>query len=345
MSAFSGQFVPVKIVTDGNPQWSKWAQKYPIDGRGIPRLYVVRADGEMLYGAVGSLPDEQLPRMLMATLKQSGRSFNNAEAELLETAVNEAQAAMDGGDILKASIALSSLNELGSLDELGSYASSALQAGELYQELQARIEANTEKSAVRLNESTLDGDTALPELLVLAEAEAAYKLFPSLRRQATAFTREFRTHPAYGETLPQAEALIRARSLRATANPRIRSRAVRAYSDVIRRFPQTAADELARAELQELDPDAQLPDVEMADGNVSETEMRTDNAAASAASEGFRKWTARSGKFSTTAKYIQQKGGKVQLMKNDGSTIVVEIAVLSDEDQEFLRKQRVAEAD
>ena len=45
---------------------------YPIDGRGIPRIYVVRADGEMLYGAVGSLPGDELPQMLLATLKQSG---------------------------------------------------------------------------------------------------------------------------------------------------------------------------------------------------------------------------------------------------------------------------------
>ena len=55
--------------------------------------------------------------------------------------------------------------------------------------------------------------------------------------------------------------------------------------------------------------------------------------------EAFRQWTARSGKFKTTAKYLQHNSDKVQLLKEDGTTIVVEISVLSDEDQAFLRQR------
>ena len=327
MSGFAGQFVPVKIVTDGNPEWGKWARKYPIDGSGIPRLYVIRSDGEMMYGAVGSLPGDKLPQMLLAALQRSGRAFSAAEAQMLQTAVADAQTALDNGDLLRASIALMPVTKFGSPDEIGSYASAAVEAGEVYQRLQAQIESSAEKAKARLDEG--DFDRVLDSMLTLCEAEAAFKLFPKLKRQAADFTREYRTAESYSGLYVQSEALVRARSLRAVSSPRYQSRAVRAYSDVIRRFPGSGVERLAKEELKQLDPDAKIP----------EAAEKPKPVTSPPANDGFRTWTARAGNFSTRAKYLQQKAGKVQLMKEDGTKIVVDIAVLSDQDQAFLRRQ------
>ena len=50
LAAFAGQFVPLKLVTTGqNEEWSSWSQKYPHEGRTIPVLFVVRADGKKIY--------------------------------------------------------------------------------------------------------------------------------------------------------------------------------------------------------------------------------------------------------------------------------------------------------
>jgi hypothetical protein len=325
LAGFAGQFVPLKIVTDGNPQWSKWARMYPIDGGGIPRLYVVRADGEKLYAAVGSLPGDQLPQMMLATLKQAGRAFSLADAALLEKAVSDTQAALDNGDLLTASLALSAAGKLGSPDELGSYAKTALHAGELYEQLQSEIDTQLERANDQL--VGIESDDPLDSLLAICEAEASYQLFPKLRAKAGTITRDLNKQSRYEESLAQAEALVKARALRSSPNPRLQRRASAAYSAVIRRFPGSRADELARTELAVIDPDATI--------------LSTSVASAMAESRpAFRQWTARSGGFKTTAKYLQQKQGKVQLAKEDGKKIVVDISVLSDEDQAYLRQQR-----
>jgi len=43
------QFVPLKVETAGEP-WQKWATKYKPEGKGIPIIYVIRSDGQMMYG-------------------------------------------------------------------------------------------------------------------------------------------------------------------------------------------------------------------------------------------------------------------------------------------------------
>ncbi|NLE38852.1 MAG: hypothetical protein GX621_12580, partial [Pirellulaceae bacterium] len=52
-----------------------------------------------------------------------------------------------------------------------------------------------------------------------------------------------------------------------------------------------------------------------------------------------RTWTSRDGKFKTEAEFIDLKEDMVRLKKNDGKEISVPLAKLSDEDQQFVRKQ------
>ena len=313
--------MPLKIVTDGNPEWNKWARKYPIDGAGIPRLYVVRADGEKLYGEVGSLPGDQLPRMLLAALSKAGRSFSDAESQLLEKAVTAAETALDAGDLLTASHALSEAHMLGSPDALQSYEKPALAAGQLYERLQAELDTKVQSARDKLlnggNEDPLDS------LLAVLESCAAYQLFPKLKSKAVAITRDLKKNKSYAQSFSQAEALIKARSLKSAQKRSVRMRASAAYAAAIRRYPESRVEQLAREELAEIDPDAKILQA------INESKTPED----------FRQWTARSGKFKTTAKYLQHKSGEVQLLKEDGKTIVVDISVLSDEDQAFLRQR------
>lgn len=331
LARFAGQFVPLKIVTDGNPDWNKWASRYPVDGRGIPRLYVVRADGEKLFGAVGSLPGDQLPQMMLATLRQAGRSLTDAEAELLAQAVDSAQQRLEEGDVLASAHALSAATVIGSPDELSSYAEPALRAGETYRQLQLAIDGKLEEARDALVSSS--HDQPLDALLVMCEAEAAYQLFPKLKSKAGSITRELKKNSALFEALAQAQSLVKARSLNAAFKKAVRGRAVNAYTAVIRRYPGTPVDELARTELAAIDPDAK----------VLQSVMETSESSTASSPPEFRTWTARSGKFTTTAKYLQKKSGKVQLLKQDGQKIVVDIALLSDQDQEFLRQVDIPE--
>ncbi|MFK8112916.1 MAG: SHD1 domain-containing protein [Rubripirellula sp.] len=338
MARFAGQFVPLKIVTDGNPQWGKWASKYPIDGRGIPRLYVVRADGEKLFGAVGSLPGDQLPRMMLASLAQAGRHFTDQESQALLSAVDATEAALEKEDLLSAASFLSSATQFGSPDEIGSYAKPAIRASELYEDLATRLN----DSATTANDELSSKQAGEPfaSLLKIAEAEAAYQLFPKLKAQAISLTREIKKEKSLSDGWAQAEAVVKARLMKSSLKPSVQRRAVSAYTSVIRRFPNTEADRLARTELAAIDPESKI--LKAAEGEApSDWEGASGTATVNArsASDSFRLWKARSGKFSTEAKFLRRKDGKVQLQKKDGSKIVVDIPMLSDADQAFLESK------
>ena len=109
-------------------------------GNGIPQLYVVRADGEQLYGGAGSLPGDALPQMLLAAMNRAGRSFNAEQAKFLQNQVNAASESLVAGNRLGAAVALAELGAMGGADNLQSFAAPATKASELYQELRTQID-------------------------------------------------------------------------------------------------------------------------------------------------------------------------------------------------------------
>ena len=185
---FAGQFVPQRIVTTGNAaDYRSWAKQYPLDQNGIPQLYVVRADGQQLYGGVGSLPGDKLPTMLTAALVRAGRSFPDAQAKAMAETVASARRLLDQDDLLAAASSLTPLLKHGSPDELNTFAVWALEAEELYE----KIRALTYQSVKAANRVLKDNDTEPPfeALLAIAEAQAIYRIFPKLKSQAVSLTR------------------------------------------------------------------------------------------------------------------------------------------------------------
>ena len=88
------QFVPLKVTTSG-AEWSQWARQYPPDGRAIPFIYVIRADGKMLYGKSGTLPGEALGELMLTSLEKSGRIFNPQQVIALKDTIKLLQAAIE----------------------------------------------------------------------------------------------------------------------------------------------------------------------------------------------------------------------------------------------------------
>lgn len=299
---------------------------YPVNGNGIPRLYVIRADGEKLFAGIGSLSGDKLPLMMLASLRQAGRSFNESDAKSLSDAVSRAQTQLEGGNLLAAAVSLSVVTGFGSPDDLQSFAKPALEAGEAYEQLVAELEKRAK--AAQSNLATQSGLGAadqldpLDDLIALFETEEAYRLFPKLKSKAATWTRSIRQDSNVRDLADQAEALVKARVLAAAINPRQRNRAPTTYSSIIRRFPGTAIDEIARKELAVIDPDAKV--------------LQMDAAAQTSKPE-FRQWTSSDGKFTTTAKLLQQNREKVQLQTKDGRKIDVNISSLSDQDREYLK--------
>ena len=95
---------------------------------------------------------------------------------------------------------------------------------------------------------------------------------------------------------------------------------------------------LGPAEIQRVVDAAVDPEAAIA-AELAEAEKSKRAAAERKTAPQLRVWKARSGTYSTRARYLQQKAGKVQLEQPDKKKIVVDISILSDADQEYLREQ------
>lgn len=327
LAAFAGQFVSLKIVTDNNPDWAAWSRKYPMKGNSIPQLYVVRADGQQLYGGAGSLPGDALPQMLSASINLAGRVFNSDQARFLGQAVEAASEALAKEQLLNAGVLLSQLNSLGSPADLNSYAAPAMRSKEIFNELKIALDGQVANAMSALSAEKVSDPLA--HALVIFETESVFRLFQAWRNEAVTLKRAAQKLQGNQLVFEQAESIVKARLAAVSPVSRVRNRAESLYTTVIRKYEGTEAEALAREELKRLAPESKI--LQMADGGDEGSSDAGDLPK-------YRLWTAKSGNFTTNAKYLKQSNGRVQLLKSTGETVIVEIQMLSEADQTYLKK-------
>lgn len=76
------------------------------------------------------------------------------------------------------------------------------------------------------------------------------------------------------------------------------------------------------------------------DGLASVEAELFGNGPASSLDEGYREWNDRTGKFSVAAKLISSTASQVTLKKKDGRVLTIDLNVLSDADQRYVRQSR-----
>lgn len=308
------QFVPLKIETDGE-SWGPWARKYSHEGSGIPIIFVVRADGEKMYGKSGSLGD-QLPQFLATQLLSAGRILNPAQLAQVQSAVDDAKKSLDAGDTFTAVKRLDSLKKLGPTGKLGSFAAPAIAADQLVAQLMEEG-----KAALAAAKETLAGNDKLAGALAILSANRIYGTLPELKKDLGAAERELRKDGSLKETVAQAEAIDKALALVSTKNGK--KAAAEALTRVASRFPGTPAAALAQEKISQLDSPA-----------------AASSASATSAAPKYRTWTDSTGTYQIEAELIEATGATVKLkLKKDGKIVDVPIEKLSQKDQEFLKQQ------
>jgi hypothetical protein len=243
------QFVPLKVETDGE-DWGKWASEYPHEGNSIPIIYIIRADGQRMYGRSGGLPGDALPQLMTQQLAQAGRIFNDHEFALLEKSLAAANKAIADGDIHAAVKTITGIRKLGPPGNLGSFAKAAVEADALVKKL-------TEQGKTRLDEAKQKiaaGNPPFETVLALAETDRVFGLLPDLKNELSAAIRDLRKDAALRTTLEQAEALDKAKGLLALGGGK--TRAAGALKHIISRWPDTPAAKLAAEQLEKIAPGA-----------------------------------------------------------------------------------------
>ena len=316
------QFVPLKVETNGEP-WQKWARKYRHEGSSIPIIFVIRADGEMLYGKSGSKPGQELPAFMLQQLQQAGRIFSASELATLTTAVEEAKKALAEGNKVIAVRRLAALKKLGTPGQLGSFATVATEADGLVKQMieegQTRLKEAAEKLAVET--SRFDG------ALTLVQAKRIYSPLPDLSKPAAEAYGNARRDKALAPLLEQAEAIDRAESLLLLADGK--RRAAEQLERVATRYAGTPAEQFARRRYQEI---TETPLVVEAGSPSPATGAPATGAPA------LRTWTSSNGKYTIEAELVSFREGIVELRGKDGKVITLPAVKLSQADQQFLKR-------
>lgn len=238
LARYAGWFIPLKIETNGE-EWGKWATRYQHEGSSIPIVFVVRADGQQLYGKSGSLPGPELPLMIEQVLGQAGTIYSEQQLQTIKSSVDKATETLAAGDTASAVRELSKISKIGVLGSLGSYSRVAQDADGFAKKL---VEQG--RAALTAANDTLGQEaTRFEGALALAETKRIYSALPPLKNEIVAAANAVRTNPEVRDTLKLAEQLDEARDL--LKNPAGKRRAATALSRIIADKPGTPAAKLA----------------------------------------------------------------------------------------------------
>ena len=134
LSKYAGWFIPLKIDSNSDA-WQEWAKTYTHEGNSIPIVYVIRADGEMLYGKSGSLPGEELYQLLNSSLNSAGIQLSEQQLASVGQTVKRANEFMTNHEPQLAVKELMRLSKLGPVGEIDSYAAIVSDANFLVRQL------------------------------------------------------------------------------------------------------------------------------------------------------------------------------------------------------------------
>lgn len=317
------QFVPLKIDSQ-KPEWQAWARQYPHEGRGIPILYIVRADGTKMYAQSNELPDDALGAFLLTHLREAGRILSSSELEAVQKAEATVRAAQEQGDTFSAVKALASLKKIGTPGELGSFATSAVAVDQLAAQLHEQG-----KAALADAEEKLAGDDAVAGALALVEVKRIYSLLPSLKSEVTSAYTQHERDADTKTLLAQAAALDRAKTL--ASEPRTQRQGIASLERIAEQDANAAIAELARAELAKLQGEPEKPEIKFSVVEDEESGV-----------EPLRTWTDSTGKFKIEARFVAVEETEVVLARDDGTTLRVPLEKLSALDREYA-ENRAAE--
>lgn len=196
------QFVPVKLDIS-TAEYKEWRQDHQYEGKTIPILFVVRADGETLYGKSGSLSGDELPKMLSRALEHSGGILNAKDSETLTTAAANFQKLKDSGEVASAVKALNRVARIGMPGRIPSFAQSALTVNKLATTTGKEILSKLEKCKSGIDSG--DTESQLAAILEFLKTRREYGALKIVKTDLGAFLKELGKNKAVTQLLKEAK--------------------------------------------------------------------------------------------------------------------------------------------
>lgn len=184
------QFVPIKLDIN-SAEYRQWRRDHPVEGNGVPKLFVVRADGETLYGKSGSLTGAELSIMLAGVLRSSGKILSPKEASALVDAAESFAKLKESGEIGNAVKALSRVRKIGEPGSIESYSAPAVALNTLVIETATEVKTQLDQLAEKLE--IKDASEKLDAILEFLEIRRNYGALRILKPELAAFQKKHTT--------------------------------------------------------------------------------------------------------------------------------------------------------
>ena len=89
LQKYSEWFIPLKLDVSSD-QWKSFRKTYKHDGGSTPYVFIVRADGEKLYGSGKRISAEELYSIVEDSISKAGRVFSTPQVSALNAAAESA---------------------------------------------------------------------------------------------------------------------------------------------------------------------------------------------------------------------------------------------------------------
>ena len=146
LAPYAAQFVPVKLDI-GSPAYRDWRKDLKMTGKisKYPYVFIVRSDGETIYGNGGLTASTKLVPLMEAALETSGQILSAREVETLSGSAERFVNLSGSGDIVGAIKAINRAGRIGVPGQIPSFAQSAVKVNKLVEEMATEVTAKLEE--------------------------------------------------------------------------------------------------------------------------------------------------------------------------------------------------------
>jgi len=175
---------------------------------GYPYLFIVRSDGETLYGNGGLTSQTDLIPLMESALETSGRILNVREAETLSKAAEQFQYLSESGDTVGAIKALSKAGRIGTPGQIPSYADSAVKVNMLVKGMATEVMTKLQEldSAIESGEP----DERVEAILASMQLTSDYGGLKVLRPEITKFKKKLGKNKELSQLIKEAKVITTA---------------------------------------------------------------------------------------------------------------------------------------
>lgn len=168
LQKYSEWFIPLKLDVNSE-QWKSFRKTYKHDGGSVPYVFIVRADGEKLYGSGKRISAEELYSVVENSISKSGRVLSAPQVTALNAAAESAHSHLDDGNLEAAIKALMSVKKIGMPGQLNSFSTAAITADSVAVRIDTEVASKLDVIKTELENEEKAPDAAIKMAATLRE--------------------------------------------------------------------------------------------------------------------------------------------------------------------------------